>query len=91
MSAPEGATGHGPAEAAAVDELAFDVADLPGGAAAALEAVLMVADEPVPAVQLATVLGLPDAVTPLLRIHKRATCLATGRSEPPGVSPAASA
>ena len=43
----------------AVDELAFDVAVLPGGAEAALEAVLMVADEPVPAVQLATVLGLP--------------------------------
>lgn len=41
------------------DELAFDVADLPGGALAAIEAVLMVADEPVPAVQLATVLGLP--------------------------------
>lgn len=44
---------------ATVDELAFDVADLPGGAAAAVEAVLMVADEPVTAVQLATVLGLP--------------------------------
>lgn len=44
-----------------VDELAFDVAALPGGAAAALEAVLMVADEPVPALQLATVLGLPTA------------------------------
>lgn len=43
----------------AVDELAFDVADLPGGAAAAVEAVLMVADEPVPTVQLASVLGLP--------------------------------
>ncbi len=43
----------------AVDELAFDVADLPGGAAAALEAVLMVADEPVSAVQLAAVLGVP--------------------------------
>lgn len=42
------------------DELAFDVADLPGGAAAALEAVLMVADEPVPAVRLASVLGLPS-------------------------------
>ncbi|GEN79014.1 SMC-Scp complex subunit ScpB [Actinotalea fermentans] len=42
-----------------VDELAFDVADLPGGAHAAVEAVLMVADEPVSAVQLATVLGLP--------------------------------
>lgn len=45
----------------AVDELAFDVAQLPGGARAALEAVLMVADEPVPAVRLATVLGLPTA------------------------------
>lgn len=43
----------------AVDELAFDVTDLPGGAEAALEAVLMVADEPVPTVQLAAVLGLP--------------------------------
>ena len=42
-----------------VDELAFDVADLPGGAAAAIEAVLMVADEPVSTVQLATVLAMP--------------------------------
>ena len=50
-----------PDELAGVDELAFDVEDLPGGARAALEAVLMVADEPVPAVRLATVLGLPTA------------------------------
>ena len=50
-----------PHGAPTVDELAFDVAILPGGAPAALEAVLMVADEPVPAVQLATVLGLPTA------------------------------
>lgn len=42
----------------APDELAFDVELLPGGAAAALEAVLMVADEPIPAVRLATALGL---------------------------------
>ena len=47
------------ADRPAVDELAFDVADLPGGAHGAVEAVLMVADEPVAAVQLATVLGLP--------------------------------
>ncbi|MBO0900273.1 SMC-Scp complex subunit ScpB [Cellulomonas sp. zg-ZUI222] len=46
---------------AAPDELAFDVASLPGGALAALEAVLMVADEPVPAVRLATALALPTA------------------------------
>src|SRR6478672_6641561 len=48
-------------ESAAADELAFDVDDLPGGALAALEAVLMVADEPIPAVRLATVLALPTA------------------------------
>jgi len=48
-----------PGPSVTVDELAFDVSELPGGAPAALEAVLMVADEPVTAVQLATVLGLP--------------------------------
>ncbi|MBT0995077.1 SMC-Scp complex subunit ScpB [Cellulomonas sp. DKR-3] len=49
------------------EELAFDVEDLPGGALAALEAVLMVADEPVPAVRLAAVLALPtDRVEELL-------------------------
>nr|WP_297429591.1 SMC-Scp complex subunit ScpB [uncultured Actinotalea sp.] len=46
------------APAPAPDELAFDVDELPGGAAAALEAVLMVADEPLSAVRLATALGL---------------------------------
>ncbi len=51
--------GSGVAEGTVPDELAFDVADLPGGALGALEAVLMVADEPVSAVQLATVLALP--------------------------------
>ena len=51
--------GPGTTEDAVPDELAFDVADLPGGALGALEAVLMVADEPVSAVQLATVLALP--------------------------------
>ena len=49
------------------DELAFDVDDLPGGALAALEAVLMVADEPIPAIRLASVLALPtDRVADLL-------------------------
>ena len=46
-------------DASAPDELAFDVESLPGGALAALEAVLMVVDEPVPAVRLATALALP--------------------------------
>ncbi|WP_136519898.1 SMC-Scp complex subunit ScpB [Cellulomonas telluris] len=46
-------------DAGAPDELAFDVDALPGGALGALEAVLMVADEPIPAVRLATALALP--------------------------------
>lgn len=45
----------------AADELAFDVDALPGGARATIEAVLMVADEPIPAVRLAAVLALPTA------------------------------
>lgn len=48
-----------PVPQAQPDELGFDVTALPGGARAALEAVLMVADEPIPAVRLASVLGLP--------------------------------
>src|SRR5690554_4692586 len=48
---------HGAGPAA--DELAFDVHDLPGGAHAAVEAVLMVTEEPVPAVRLASILALP--------------------------------
>ena len=49
------------------ETVGVDVRDLPGGALAAAEAVLMVADEPVPVVQLATELGLPVAeVTGLL-------------------------
>ena len=49
-----------PAEAtASVDELAFDVHELPGGAPAAIEAVLMVTEEPIPAVRLASILALP--------------------------------
>ena len=41
------------------DAQVVDVDTLPGGALAALEAVLMVVDEPVPAVRLATALALP--------------------------------
>lgn len=41
------------------DELAFDVHELPGGAAAAVEAVLMVSEEPIPTMRLASVLALP--------------------------------
>ncbi|GEL93591.1 SMC-Scp complex subunit ScpB [Cellulomonas composti] len=59
----EDARAAGPEDAvpgdAVPDELAFDVEDLPGGALAALEAVLMVVDEPISAVRLATTLALP--------------------------------
>src|SRR5690606_14276953 len=46
-------------DAPGADELAFDVHELPGGALAAVEAVLMVTEEAVSAVQLASVLALP--------------------------------
>ena len=52
---------HAGLSEAVPDELAFDVGELPGGARAALEAVLMVADEPISAIRLAAVLGLPTA------------------------------
>lgn len=41
------------------DEIDFDVHALPGGVRSAIEAVLMVADEPIAAVRLAAVLALP--------------------------------
>ena len=64
---PAGAPGTDTPVDVTVDELAFDVTELPGGAPAVLEAVLMVADEPIPAVRLATVLALPtDEVERLL-------------------------
>ena len=57
---------HVPTDAPS-DEDVVDVDALPGGALAALEAVLMVTDEPVPAVRLATALALPtDRVEVLL-------------------------
>jgi segregation and condensation protein B len=51
-------------EAAGEGEETFDVSAVPGGARSAIEAVLMVVDEPVDEVALATVLELPvDEVT----------------------------
>ena len=61
VTEPVGQAGPDEQAPAAADELAFDVEQLPGGALATLEAVLMVADEPVPTVRLATVLALPVA------------------------------
>ena len=43
------------------DQLAFDVADFPGGIHAALEAVLMVVDEPVTVLSLASAIEQPAA------------------------------
>jgi segregation and condensation protein B len=63
---PEALEATGPTEAAdapvtAEDQLAFDVADFPGGIRAAIEAVLMVVDEPVTTMSLASVLEQPVA------------------------------
>ena len=43
------------------EQIAFDINDFPGGARSALEAVLMVIDEPVPTRALASVLEQPEA------------------------------
>jgi len=75
------AHGSVPGEA---DELAFDVADLPGGALAALEAVLMVADEPIPAVQLASVLALPTSTVEQLLDELAADYRGAGGGRPRG-------
>ncbi|WP_149204493.1 SMC-Scp complex subunit ScpB [Actinotalea subterranea] len=69
---------------ATVDELAFDVADLPGGAEAAVEAVLMVADEPVSAVEIATVLGLATTRVEALLDELAAEYRGVGQSRPRG-------
>jgi segregation and condensation protein B len=48
-----------PAEPPADEQIAFDINDFPGGARSALEAVLMVVDEPVTEIALASALELP--------------------------------
>jgi segregation and condensation protein B len=73
-----------PTPAPAADELAFDVATLPGGALSTLEAVLMVADEPIPAVQLASVLALPTAVVEQLLADLAAEYRGAGGARPRG-------
>ena len=66
-AAPDAPEAHDAPEApdapgtAPEEQLAFDVADFPGGIHAALEAVLMVVDEPVTAMALASVLEQPAA------------------------------
>jgi segregation and condensation protein B len=57
---PEPTEASGPPEAVE-EQLAFDVADFPGGIAGAIEAVLMVVDEPVTTMALASVLEQPVA------------------------------
>lgn len=59
---PDEAAGEG-----AVEQVAFDINDFPGGARSAIEAVLMVIDEPVEDTVLASALELPvDDVTAIL-------------------------
>jgi segregation and condensation protein B len=78
------ADGQPAGPAVAADELAFDVADLPGGALSALEAVLMVADEPIPAVDLASVLALPTATVESLLGDLAAEYRGAGGARPRG-------
>jgi segregation and condensation protein B len=52
---PDGANGEAPQD----EQIAFDINDFPGGARSALEAVLMVIDEPVTEIALASALELP--------------------------------
>jgi segregation and condensation protein B len=54
--APDGGTRD---EAVLEEQIAFDINDFPGGARSALEAVLMVVDEPVTELALASALELP--------------------------------
>ncbi|MEO8828122.1 MAG: SMC-Scp complex subunit ScpB [Lapillicoccus sp.] len=52
------------AEQVETDQVAFDIQAFPGGARSAIEAVLMVVDEPIPAIAIASALELPlDDVT----------------------------
>ena len=57
----------GQAEAVGEEQIAFDINDFPGGARSAIEAVMMVVDEPVSELALASALELPvdDVVTHL--------------------------
>lgn len=61
-----------PATASADEQLAFDVAEFPGGIHGALEAVLMVVDEPVTVMALASALEQPvaDVEAALLQLEE---------------------
>ncbi|KRF29816.1 SMC-Scp complex subunit ScpB [Phycicoccus sp. Soil802] len=62
MSDLEVVPDHGPdegVEAPADEQFAFDVSDFPGGARSAIEAVLMVVDQPITEISLASALELP--------------------------------
>ena len=61
MSEQQAGTGpeDTPEEAGVEEQIAFDVGEFPGGARSAIEAVLMVVDEPVTEVALASALELP--------------------------------
>ncbi|MBM6403894.1 SMC-Scp complex subunit ScpB [Phycicoccus sp. CSK15P-2] len=61
MSEPEQSAPDTPETAGPEDQLAFDVADFPGGIHGALEAVLMVVDEPVTTTSLASAVEQPVA------------------------------
>jgi segregation and condensation protein B len=67
MDSTEPATQAPPEPDGVEEQVAFDINDFPGGARAAVEAVLMVVDEPLPEATLASALELPvDDVTAIL-------------------------
>ncbi|MEH0108906.1 SMC-Scp complex subunit ScpB [Tersicoccus sp. MR15.9] len=78
-AADENADATGVPAAAGFDGAGLDVDALPGGAKAALEAVLMVVDEPVGDLELATALALP--------VDRIRTLLAQLRAEYDGYGP----
>ena len=62
VGAAEGVPAGEPAEVAEVvpeEQIAFDINDFPGGARSAIEAVLMVVDQPISEVAMASALELP--------------------------------
>lgn len=66
------------------EELAFDVHELPGGLPAAIEAVLMVADEPIAAVRLASILAVTVAEVERVLTDLAAEYRGEGQERPRG-------
>lgn len=66
------------------EELAFDVHELPGGLPAVIEAVLMVADEPIPVMRLASILAVTVAEVEQVLADLAAEYRGEGKDRPRG-------